>query len=500
MTDQTKPVAAGRPPAGSAAAAQRRPRLPRPLALWRAGKPAEAVAEAQAALRDGRDQVAAHLTLSLAAERAGRADEALRHAAEAARDGAPGGLLRWALLLRQGGDDTQALEVLRKACQAAPRSRALRREFAQCLLATGRAGEAKRQLLAMVTQNGEDAASHMALGQALLATGDWRPGWEEYSWRWRLPAGVKALGGLAEPAMRGRAWNGMILPGARLLVVADQGYGDCLQFARFLPWAAERVGQVVLGVSKPLESLLGRCAGVAETVSDIAHAGRIDVWTTLSDLPRLSGVLPATLPREKPYLVPDPQLVDHLRQTFLAPAEGATRTIGLSWAGRQASERDRARSLTLRHLRPLLDLPGCRYVSLQFDREPRAGGGAALAAERALLERLIQPGTALAGFDATAALVASLDLVITIDSATAHLAGGLGRPCWVLLPRDADWRWGPSGERSLWYPSLRLFRQPRPGAGTPVGAAVAQALAAAEGGGGAPSAATPPGAVGPGTP
>jgi tetratricopeptide (TPR) repeat protein len=313
----------------------------------------------------------------------------------------------------------------------------------------------------------QSAPAHFNLGMALLAQGEFKSGWIEYEWRHKLDQARGSHPPLALPG-----WNGMRLPEGRVLLIGDQGYGDTIQFARYVPMVAERCREVVLGLSPQLIPLVSRIKGAGRAFSHWEHMPPVDAWCMMSSLPGLFGTEPNAIPSKTPYLEPDPATV--VRWTARLAEVGATKRprIGLFWAGRTEPPHDARRSLPFAYCAALLGDARASFVSLQH--ELPLADVSSLAETNALLDLR----TELKDFGETAAVIANLDLVITIDSAVAHLAGALGKNAWVLLQWQADWRWFRDREDSPWYPSLRLFRQPEPGAWGAVIERVSEELAA----------------------
>ena len=322
--------------------------------------------------------------------------------------------------------------------------------------------QAAAYLLRAIGLRPDYAEAHLALGQTLLARGEMQPGWVEYEWRNRLDAPGNTL-----PKMTSAAWNGMRIPSGRILLVGDQGYGDTIQFARYIPLVAERCAEVILGCSAELAPLLARIPGVGQCIRRWDHIPGHAAHARLSSLPYLLRTELDTIPAHRPYLGADPGQA--VAWATRLPA-GVPR-IGLAWSGRPTHPNDRRRSLRLRQLAPLgAAAPDAAFVSLQTPLP--AGDADALP----LFPGLFDNAGALTDFEATAAAIVNLDLVVTTDTAIAHLAGALGRPVWILLPQPSDWRWMVGRGDSPWYPSARLFRQPHPGAWSAVIADVASAL------------------------
>ncbi len=322
-------------------------------------------------------------------------------------------------------------------------------ELARIHLDRNESNEAAEAFLAVLAIDPEHAGAHLGLGQVLLGRGDYAPGWIEYEWRNKLP---EAQG--RTPAIKGAAWNGMVLPRGRLLVICDQGFGDAFHFARFLPAAAGRAREMVLAASPEIHALLARIPGVARCTPAWADVPGFSAHALISSLPGLLEVRRDTIPAEVPYLTPDPALVETWRER-IGGAGG--RRVAIFWSGRPTHPNNGRRSLQLAQLAPVLDaLAGAHVVSIQKERSEE--DAAALAA-RGVLDL----GPELATFDATAAVLANVDLLVTVDSAVAHLAAAMGRQVAMLVPNPADWRWGTGSTSSPWYPTMRLHRQRTPG-------------------------------------
>jgi Flp pilus assembly protein TadD len=313
--------------------------------------------------------------------------------------------------------------------------------------------------------------AHWNLSQLLLLQGDYQQGWREYEWRWRRKDFPTLWPAFSQPP-----WNGEDLTGKTLLVHAEQGYGDAIQFVRYVPLLAARGARVVLLCQPPLERLLRSVDGVSQVVPGIGSAADLpplDFHCPMMSLPFLFGTSLESVPASVPYLRPDPSLLEHWRAKVQAaagpPAVNAAK-VGLVWAGNPDHINDAHRSVTLEQLAPLART-GATFFSLQKGR-----AASQVAAPPAAM-KLVDLTDGLADFSDTAALVASLDLVITVDTAVAHVAGALGIPAWVLIAAEHDWRWMQRRADTPWYPSLRLFRQSALGQWPEVIERVAQALA-----------------------
>jgi hypothetical protein len=251
--------------------------------------------------------------------------------------------------------------------------------------------------------------------------------------------------------LRKPLWLGEYPPHHKtILLTAEQGLGDTIQFTRYAPVLAGMGAKVVLEIPSELGPLLGRVAGVSGTVARGAALPDFDLHCPLGSLPLALGTEVTTIPGPMSYVSPDEARIAKWR-TRLPP--GAAPRVALAWSGSAAHPNDRNRSIALARLAPLLALEGIEFVSAQ--RELRGEDADALAG----LARLPHIGEELVDFDDTAAVLALADIVISVDTAVAHLAGAMGRPTWILLPFCPDWRWMLGREDSPWYPSVRLFRQ-----------------------------------------
>jgi len=307
------------------------------------------------------------------------------------------------------------------------------------------AGEALNLYRHLADVDPRSASVRYERGTLRLLAGDWERAWEDCEARAHIP-------GLSPPiksATRIRRWDGTPMPDGVLALTGEQGIGDVLTFCRFLPLAAAQVKQIVLQVHAPLVPLLqGQIANMTvQPFGEVIHA---DAVLPLLSLPKVLGVTPSTLPRE-PYLSAPPDRVRHWRAR-LAGGEG--RSFGLAWAGNPDYLHDRLRSPRLEPVRRLLDTPGWRPVLLQV------GAGRKDLERVSLPPHVLDLGGQMADFADTAAIVASLDLVITSETALAHLAGAMGKRTCMMGWLQADWRWMPGPEgKLLWYPSTRMFRQ-----------------------------------------
>jgi tetratricopeptide (TPR) repeat protein len=304
-----------------------------------------------------------------------------------------------------------------------------------------------------------DPLSHGArynLALTRLRLGDWLQGWPGYEARWRFREVHRSPRHFAQPR-----WQGEPLNGRRILLHAEQGLGDTIQFSRYVSMVAAHGGRIILQVQPPASRLIQSLAVVREGVAEVMHLGTqmldFDLESPLLSLPAVFQTTVETVPWQGPYLGADPALAAEKRSQFPSQPASAALRIGLAWAGNPHYKADHLRSVKLATLLPLLRTPGVSWIALQ--KGPPAEELSALPADLT-----VQDGSSLdRDLAETAALLATLDLVITTDTCIAHLAGAMGKPVWVLLPHLADWRWMLQTETTPWYPTARLFRQSVPG-------------------------------------
>jgi tetratricopeptide (TPR) repeat protein len=307
--------------------------------------------------------------------------------------------------------------------------------------------DALRRALVLRPDFGE---AHWNLALALLAHGEFAEGWGEYEWRLSL----RRLAGLMQTPATPR-WNGEDIAGKSLLLTADQGLGDTLQFIRFAQLVAARGARVLVEAPTPLVRLLATAPGVTEVRAAGDPLPTHDVHVPLLSVAGALGINETNIPAGVPYLH-----VDNTHRRLVADEvmdlARRKRKVGIAWAGARHNTNDRRRSCSLALLSSLFDIRDVAWFSLQ------KGDGEEEIAAVPNAERLVRLD-ARNDFDRTAALVATMDLVISVDTSIAHLAGALARPTWILLPFAPDWRWRTAGNETPWYPTVRLFRQPRRG-------------------------------------
>lgn len=422
----------------------------------------EALVSLQRAQQLRPDSLVAMGNLADALEAVGRLDEAEKWLQMALRLNPKfvPALVNLAVLLKQQDRFDDALVAVERALALEPNCVEAIVNRGMVLERLGRIDEAIVAMRRAVELEPAAAQSRLNLGLLLLLAGNLEQGWPEYEWR------VKCSD--ARPAIVDRPrWAGESLAGRTILLQSDQGLGDTLQFVRYAALLKQRGARVVVESRPQLASLLRSCPGVDAIAVPDAPVGNFDVWLPVLSLPGAFHTTIDTVPAAVPYLFPRDSLVDKWRGEL---AGDGRLKVGIAWQGNPRNKLDRYRSIPLTAFAPLIALDRLRLYSLQegLGREQLAGATFA--------GKITDLGDRLGDFENTAAIMRNLDLIVTCDSAPAHLAGALGVPTWLLLPRVPDWRWMLERSDSPWYPSMRLFRQPRGGHWASVLATVAEAL------------------------
>lgn len=402
----------------------------------------------------------AHVNLGVVLRRLGRVEAAITSYGRALRLTPDDPALHSNLgnALREAGRLEQAEAHLAHAHAARPDDTQFAYNLALAIRDRRRHGDARRMFAALARAHPDNADYAWDLALTDLYLKDYARGFAGYEARW----------GLARTPTRdlpGERWRrGADLAGKVVLIAAEQGFGDALQFARFLPLLTQQGAAVIVECQPELTDLFGAIPGITQVVEKNAALPPYDLWAPMMSLAWLMGVTWENLPAPPAYLRPPRPLAQPLGRPV-----GTALNVGLIWAGKTTP---RDRSWPLDTLLPLMEDPRIAFWSLQMGE--RTADLARLGVST--LVRDLSPR--LKSFADTAAAMAELDLIITIDTSAAHLAGALGRPTWILLRTVSDWRWLDEPETSAWYPTATLFRQPAPADFTTPVARVKDALAA----------------------
>jgi tetratricopeptide (TPR) repeat protein len=454
-------------------------------ALQSRGKFDEAVAHGLHAVRLRPHSPEAHNHLGMALSGQGKREEAIAHYREALRvrpDFAPAHS-NLANALRSLGKLTDAVTHYREAVRLQPNDPALQSNLGDSLFEVGRLEEAAshwgqalrlRPNLAKVWNNLgnlfflqgnlDEALAHYTQAMSLkqpfpeahwnrsllwLLLGNFEQGWPEYEWRWTQPTFVRRHAQVP-------LWDGSDLGGRTILLHAEQGLGDTIQFIRYALLVKHRSGTVLVECHPALVRLLANVPGIDRLLAKGSPLPPFDVQAPLLSLPGIFKTTEHTVPTAVPYLHADPELVQRWRQK-LQPLQGLK--VGIAWQGDPTYRNDRHRSIALALFSSLARVEGVNLISLQ--KGPGTEQLQALAGQFKVLVLGNRLDEDAGPFMDTAAIMKNLDLVVSSDTAVAHLAGALGVPVWVALPRVPDWRWLLEREDNPWYPTMRLFRQTR---------------------------------------
>ncbi|MGA2229620.1 MAG: tetratricopeptide repeat-containing glycosyltransferase family protein [Tepidisphaeraceae bacterium] len=413
------------------------------------GRLDEAVARYQRALQLRPDWTMAHSNLGSALQKQGAMDAAISCFEEAIRLQPDFADPHYNLgnICMETGHMQEAVARYRKALALRPDWSIAYNNMGNALCALGEFDAATKTAMRALALWPADPLAHWNYGLMLLREGNLQRGLPEYEWRWQ----ARELG-LPNPNYRQPRWDGGDLLGRRILLYAEQGFGDTIQFIRYLPSVAARGGHVIVACQPELLTLLTQIDGAQQWIPAGQSVPEFDVHCPLASLPGTMRTELQTIPAAIPYLHPDPRRAAAWGER-LGTLEGLK--VGIAWAGRPSHPRDAQRSISLERLAPLASVPGVTLISLQKGNAAAKGQSPTQNAGIQLIDWTEE----LADFSDTAALIARLDLVITVDTAVGHLAGAMGKRAWVLLPIVPDWRWMLGREDSPWYPTLRLFRQ-----------------------------------------
>jgi len=416
-------------------------------ALAGQGKPDEAIACFRQALRQKPQYAEAHNNLGNAWRDQGKLRDAVASYLRAldARPNYALALYNLGSAYHQLGELDQAVDCLRRAVELKPDFAAALNNLGNALTDRGDLAEATPCYAKAIELEPDFAEARVGRAVAILLHGDWRSGWDDYEYRLRLAPTVSRIA-LRSP------WRGEPLAGKTILLRAEQGLGDTIQFIRYARQLQRAGARVALECQPGLLPLLQTCSDVDAFVRASDPAPEFDFDAALASLPGLLKTAVEDIPASVPYLAADSGLVEQWSRR-LAGVDGLK--VGVAWQGNRSYPRDRYRSIPLREFAPLSRAPGAQLISLQ------KGPGAEQLREVdfPILDLAAELDLNAAAFVDTAAVMMSLDLVVTSDTSLAHLAGALGRPVWVALPVAPDWRWLLGRADSPWYPTMRLFRQ-----------------------------------------
>jgi FKBP-type peptidyl-prolyl cis-trans isomerase 2 len=334
--------------------------------------------------------------------------------------------------------------------------------FGNILVAKGLFNEAIQYYERAIELNPDYPEAHWNIALLNLLLGNFNEGWKGYQWRWKLKD-VVVKRNFSQPL-----WDGSDIKGRNILLHAEQGFGDTIQFIRYVPLVAQRGAKVILECQKELISLLKSVEGIHQVISYGESLPDFDTYCPLLNLPSIFNTTLENIPSEIPYITADASLVKKWHEKV--NHDTSKRKIGVAWAGEKIYKNDSFRSCSLEMFSALDLSDEITWYSL------KKGSPATQAEYSPKGMKLIDYTVEMYDFSDTAALMYNLDLIITVDTAVAHLAGALGKPVWTLLPFVPDWRWMLNREDSPWYPTMRLFRQPAIGEWKPVLEKVADAL------------------------
>jgi tetratricopeptide (TPR) repeat protein len=410
-------------------------------------RPADAIAAFDAVLAKAPRHLQACINRGNALTELGRAAEALADydLALGIAPGHPLALYNRGNALRLLGRYQEAIAAYDGAVAAMPQHLNAWLNRGQSLAALNRHQDAISSYGRVLALQPDFADAHFNAAMSFLTLGDYARGFAEYEWRW------KRTGMTVPKAFRHPPWLGETpLAGKTIVLHAEQGLGDTVQFVRYAPRLAQMGARVVLEVPQALKELCRGLDGVAAVIGRGEPLPPYDAHCPLGSLPLAFKTDVSNVPADIPYLRASEAALQKWRPRLVGLP---SLRIALAWSGNASHPNDRNRSLSLAQLEPLLSVPGASFISVQ--RELRDGDAETLARDR----RILNLGAELNDFSDTAAVLTLADLVISVDTSVAHLAGALGRPAFVLVPFQPDWRWMLARNASPWYPAMRLYRQ-----------------------------------------
>ncbi len=354
--------------------------------------------------------------------------------------------------LYDAGHFEEAVSAYTMAVRLNPADALSHSNLGSALLELGHGEAARSSCQTAINLKPDEADFHLNLSFVLLKTGALREGWEKFEWRWRTPQMARFYRNFVEPL-----WHGEAAAGKTLLVHAEQGFGDTLQFCRYAPLAAALGLRIILEVQKPLVRLLGSLPGVDRVIGQGDELPPFHFHAPVMSLPRAFGTEVSTIPGKTPYLHADEDAAASWGQRVAALA-GQRPRIGLLWTGNPRAHSPILAAISRRRaMAPELFAPLCAIQDLAFFSLQKEG--AAPPPEFPLIDLMDE----VKDFADTAALIANLDLVISVDTAVAHVAAAIGKKVWLLNRFDSCWRWFMGRRDSPWYPEIRLYNQPQSG-------------------------------------
>jgi Flp pilus assembly protein TadD len=390
--------------------------------------------------------------LGIALQKAGRPDEAITYYRKAADLRPQDATVHYNLgiAFQENGQLDEAITCYQKASQLSPGDAGIYNTLAFALQENRRPYEAIPYYRKALQLDPTYATAHWNLSLALLLTGNFREGWREYEWRWKTPYLASSWRNFKEPL-----WDGSDIKGRTILLHAEQGFGDTIQFIRYAPLVAERGAKIIFECPGALAALLRDVGGIEQIIIHGDELPAFDVHCPLLSLPLAFDTTLETIPAKAPYLAGDP--AGTVKWKSKINHDTSNIKIALVWAGNPGFKQNRYRNCPLENFLSLSKLPGVTLYSLQKGEEAQEAKNPPEGMA------LVDYTDEIRDFSDTASFVENIDLIISIDTAVAHLAGALGKPVWTLLPFSPEWRWLLNREDSPWYPTMRLFRQPSPG-------------------------------------
>jgi Tfp pilus assembly protein PilF len=414
------------------------------------GRHHDAIQSYRTALAIKSDFADAHCNIGSALTHLQRYDEALASLdrALALRPDYPDALYNRGNALKALKRYEEALESYDRAIALQPNHADAHNNRGQVLRELDRYDEALASYDRALALRSQHVMAHCNAAALRLLTGDFERGWVHYEWRWQKKSVIPLQRNFSQPTWHG----GDPIAGKTILIHSEQGLGDTIQFCRYVPLVAARGVRVIFEVQKALQTLMTSLGGGAQIVPKGGPLPAFDLHCPLVSLPLAFGTRLETIPSTTGYLSAPAQRMTMWQSRLQGQRHPR---IGLVWSGNPGHERDRERSVGLREFLPLLDTLGAGATFVSLQKDVRAEDAALLKGRADILDY----GNALEDFSDTAALISQLDLVISVDTSVAHLAGALGKPVWILLTYFPDWRWLLGRDDSPWYPTARLFRQ-----------------------------------------